>query len=426
MTFEIQAVYAKKGDALIVVWGPPEAEQHVLLIDGGFSGVYRHYLAPHLEELRTALAERFDAPLPLELVMVSHADSDHIAGVLDLFEHLTDTNPSRARAAVAPKRLWFNAFDDLIANADALSAAAASTASADDVLPALAVTAADDSAPGLPLPGAAWADPDVRAVIASTAQGRRLMDLARKYQAMQVAAQSPSVLAINAPYPDLVMTGALPTDWSAHGLTLQLVAPDGERISALRARWKEDLIAILKKEKTTAQATAFSDTSPFNLSSIVVLAEYGGKTALLTGDARGDDILEGLAGRGLLPKRGPLYVDVLKVPHHGSEHNVTVGFFDKVRAHNYLISGDGSDGNPERQTLEWIEEARRGDKRPYAVTFTFPSQAWRLIPDSDKPGQQAKRASLQAVDDWARSLRDPERTTVTFRDPDARAVTVRL
>ena len=49
---------------------------------------------------------------------------------------------------------------------------------------------------------------------------------------------------------------------------------------------------------------AFVDKSVPNLSSIVVLAELGGKSMLLTGDARGDKILEGMELAGLLETGG--------------------------------------------------------------------------------------------------------------------------
>jgi len=47
---------------------------------------------------------------------------------------------------------------------------------------------------------------------------------------------------------------------------------------------------------------AYVDKSVPNLSSLVVLAKAGGKTMLLTGDARGDKILEGLELVGALKK----------------------------------------------------------------------------------------------------------------------------
>jgi hypothetical protein len=92
----------------------------------------------------------------------------------------------------------------------------------------------------------------------------------------------------------------------------------------------------------------------------VVLAEMSGKKMLLTGDARGDDILEGLQAAGLLDEP-PLHVDLLKLPHHGSDRNVETDFFRKVIADHYVVSGDGTDGNPEIAALRMISEARGDD-----------------------------------------------------------------
>ena len=63
------------------------------------------------------------------------------------------------------------------------------------------------------------------------------------------------------------------------------------------------------------------DKSVFNLSSIVVLADSGGRRMLLTGDARGDHVLDGIEAAGLF-KDDRLHVDLLKLPHHGSDRNV--------------------------------------------------------------------------------------------------------
>jgi hypothetical protein len=107
----------------------------------------------------------------------------------------------------------------------------------------------------------------------------------------------------------------------------------------------------------------------FNLSSIVVVAEAGGKSILLTGDARGDDILDGLEAEGLLKKGGTVHFDVLKLPHHGSERNVETDFFRQVTADHYVISADGRDGNPEVATLQMISDARK-DSDDFTVHLT--------------------------------------------------------
>ncbi len=108
-----------------------------------------------------------------------------------------------------------------------------------------------------------------------------------------------------------------------------------------------------------------------NLSSIVVLAELGGKSILLTGDARGDKILEGMELVGLIEKDGKRHVDILKVPHHGSDNNMETIFFQRVTADHYVFSGDGEHGNPERATLEMLLEAR-GDDAEYQIHLTYP------------------------------------------------------
>ena len=126
-----------------------------------------------------------------------------------------------------------------------------------------------------------------------------------------------------------------------------------------------------QQDKVTASALAsLVDTSPSNLSSIVVLAESEGKSILFTGDARGDKILEGLELVKLVEQGGSLHVNVLKVQHHGSDRNATPEFFERVTADHYVFSGDGEHGNPERTTLEMLAEARGDDK--YSIYLTYP------------------------------------------------------
>jgi triacylglycerol esterase/lipase EstA (alpha/beta hydrolase family) len=81
---------------------------------------------------------------------------------------------------------------------------------------------------------------------------------------------------------------------------------------------------------------------------------------LLTGDAGGDFILEGLESAGLLTD-GKIHVDLLKVQHHGSRHSIEQDFFESVTADQYVISGDGKHGNPSMETLEWLSAARSGE-----------------------------------------------------------------
>jgi hypothetical protein len=63
-----------------------------------------------------------------------------------------------------------------------------------------------------------------------------------------------------------------------------------------------------------------------------------------------------------------IHVDLLKLPHHGSNRNVRQGFFQRVSADHYVISANGRDGNPESETLEWIFAAR--GQEPFTLWLT--------------------------------------------------------
>ena len=54
-------------------------------------------------------------------------------------------------------------------------------------------------------------------------------------------------------------------------------------------------------------------------------------------------------------------VDILKLPHHGSERNVKPEFFEKVWADHYVISANGKHGNPDIGTLRMLSDARTDD-----------------------------------------------------------------
>jgi hypothetical protein len=122
----------------------------------------------------------------------------------------------------------------------------------------------------------------------------------------------------------------------------------------------------------------------------VVLAEAGGKTMLLTGDARGDKILEGLVLTGLLGKgpKSKLHVDLLKVPHHGSANNMETRFFERVTADHYVFSGNGEHGNPERETLEMLFSAR--GNASFAMHFTYPIDEIDVERKKDWEKEQSK------------------------------------
>jgi hypothetical protein len=96
------------------------------------------------------------------------------------------------------------------------------------------------------------------------------------------------------------------------------------------------------------------DTSIPNLSSIAVLAEFGGRAVLLTGDAHADSLITAIGGlqaqRGRAGER--LRLDALKLSHHGSANATTADLLAAVECSRYLVSTDGSTFyHPDREAI---------------------------------------------------------------------------
>ena len=344
MVFTLEVLEAQFGDALLLHYGKKSAPR-LILIDGGPAGVWRKTLKPRLDQLRTARAD--DAALTIDLMMVSHIDGDHIGGILGLTRALRDAEELGVSAPYDILEVWHNAFEDVLD---------------DDAAPAALASAAGRSAAASTEAVAANLSMDrpAQAVVASIDQGRRLRDDARAL-----------ALTVNRGFKGLVRssTRSVKKVARADGLQLLVIGPAQERLDALRTDWQ----ALLRRRVNASSASwgalvaDFVDRSVYNLSSLIVVAKVGRRTMLLTGDARGDHILSALQEAKLL-KSGKAHFDVFKVPHHGSERNVTTEFFAAVTADHYVISADGTFGNPDVPMLRMLTDARGKDE--YTIHLT--------------------------------------------------------
>ena len=331
MIFSLEALQAYHGDCLLLHAGTT-SKPVLLLIDGGPSGTWETSLQPRLEELRARRAG--DGALRIDLAMVSHIDSDHVAGMVDFAGELVTAQQDSVPLRYDVRTLWHNSFDDVLgSDADDLSAAA---------IEALAVPLADRVADEIRAAGLA--------VVASVAEGRELRDHAATLG-----------WSVNEPFGGPVV---LPREGvrtiTLGPLKLTVVCPHAEQLEKLHDAWDKWLKKHPKDVANPASARPSRDTSPYNLSSIVVLAECKGKRMLLTGDARDDHVLAGLDEAGIA-QDGKTHVDILKLPHHGSIRNMRAEFFASVTADHYVISADGRHGNPETATLELIAGSRADD-----------------------------------------------------------------
>lgn len=116
------------------------------------------------------------------------------------------------------------------------------------------------------------------------------------------------------------------------------------------------------------------DHSSANGSSICVLLEYKGKRVLLTGDAHPDTLLEAL---NIYSPDQPLSVDLVKLPHHGSEKNVTSELIEKLHSPRFLISTSGSYfGHPDPVAIARIIAKSLNDRPQILFNVQSKHNAW--------------------------------------------------
>jgi beta-lactamase superfamily II metal-dependent hydrolase len=327
--FKVHALQAAYGDCLILEFGT-SSNRRFVLIDGGPDGTYTTSLRDRLQQIGAA----GDA---VERVILSHVDSDHIVGLLALFSELR-----QQQAPVGVSALWHNSFAKTIGDGNNIQARVAgmmaNVAGASEFM-------------------AATSDE-----VNTISEGNKLrLD----------------ALALNMPVNDgmqndLVSLDTSPGPLQWDNLQVVVVGPTATNLANLKQEWIAWLDANEGPLATgDPLVAAMADQSKPNLSSIMIhVKDSTGKTALFTGDGRGDHLLQGLGQAGLLSAAGTIHVDLFKLPHHGSDRNVTKTFFKKVTADQYIASANGKDGNPDYSTLSWIVQVAKEQQRAITIHVT--------------------------------------------------------
>lgn len=360
--FKLRALKAKHGDSLLLIAGGDDKRKTKVLIDGGPSGVYNSALREQLTNL-VDIDPKSESPPLLDLMMVSHIDDDHINGILKLTDDLLEARQEKRAPIVHIRQTWHNSFSDFILKDERV----------DPKLTTSSMGEIASNFKGLILDKAKTKHlDDSEMVLASVRQGRNLRINLKTLGIKSNSRFKDKLIVI----PDNMRSRTRNLNKT---LKMKIIGPHQDELDALRKKWKKELPELLKGDKRgVAAAVSGLDTSVANLASLVVIAEFRTqgdekKTVLLTGDARGDLILKSLKRSGIGKSKGSWHFDVLKLPHHGSDRNVSEKFFKTVTADHYVICGDGGHGNPEPQMFEWLFKARQAVRKndPYTVHMTY-------------------------------------------------------
>lgn len=404
---KLHAFHATDGDCLLL---ESDGGRRVL-IDGGRTDSFTQCTQPVLDGLAA------DGKA-LDLVVVSHIDADHISGIIPLldavekwesFEHqMRDTEerdglrPPKLPKPPEIKGIWHNSWRNQLGKlADPAGNLAQAVASA--VSLAYGAGDTDIGEPALTMSNLAT----------SVQQGE---DLMLKIEGARVP------IPFNAPFDGMVLLRNPIHVEKLGALKLNVLGPARKHITELRKKFQVlvDAVpqhageaghgdghaldlggiplgmaldasrALIHDVTATAEIIKEADASKVtvpNRASIVLLAEEKGSTCLLTGDAAEPEIIDGLKAAKLLG-REPFRCDVLKVQHHGAEHNVSAEFTERVLAEHYVLSGDGASGNPNPSVVRTIIETRldADPSKPFTVWFTT---------SATRPSTGTKRAVMR-------------------------------
>jgi len=338
--FRIHMLPAQRGDALLLQYGDP-ADPFNILIDGG---PYSDYKQDSLEEKawKSMLKNLAQAGKGLELLVVTHVDSDHIEGAVQLL--LQDPLPFPI------KEVWFNGWEQLKA-ADLLGPAQG------EVLSTLLEERLQDNKP-LNWNGAFQGGPVAWRP-----------SLAAPFQPLPLAGGMQ--LTLVSPTPQALVT--LRPTWEKEVKKAGLVP--GVPVSKAHKAWPKDLLGAGAVPDVEAWASAkfTGDSSKANGSSIAFMAEYEGKSCLFAADARPTVLLAGL--KSLLKQRGQkiLELDAFKLPHHGSRNNLNDSLLKLLDSRRYLISSNGNTFNhPDSEALARIALRAAGQPGdPPVICFNY-------------------------------------------------------
>lgn len=114
---------------------------------------------------------------------------------------------------------------------------------------------------------------------------------------------------------------------------------------------QKDLDEIIIEDSFT------NDNNQFNNASITFQISTKESIGLFLGDSSSNSVLNGLAQSRLIKKGN---VDFIKVPHHGSKSNISKELLKAFKTENYLVSTNGSGGKPHKKTIaRMLSEAHK-------------------------------------------------------------------
>ncbi|AOE86315.1 ComEC/Rec2 family competence protein [Pseudomonas sp. TCU-HL1] len=346
MATTIHLLEASYGDA-IVVSHSSETGSANLLIDGGPAKTFG--VGPGGRRpgpLRKALDEIKGKGQHVDLVILTHIDSDHIRGLINAFK-------AEGYLSTLAKRVWLNASSNISAYL---------------------------SQPEIPensIPFSTGESPET-----SVSDGQTFEQALTKLHCWGS---------------EVIVAGQVITEGP---FKFTILSPAHQNLENLHCIWPDESLSAdtsgeandyhLSLSDLLDNDTFTEDSSPANGSSIAFILEVEGKKVLFLADAYASTIVAALAKLGYT-QENKLVVDYVKISHHGSHFNTSVEMLGLIECRSYLISTDGTrHGHPHKRTLARILNAHPDN----VIYFNYEDAFDGVLLDSEVEGYESRLRSL--------------------------------
>ncbi len=342
----IDLLPARHGCSLLIGYGNPESPEHIL-VDAGPRGVGK--------VIRERLMKLPDPNRGLELLVLTHRDSDAIGGALELLQDRID---------VPVRDVWYNGARHQANGAEQAEAS--------------------------------------RETLGAIRRDALSVLLQERNQSWNGAFDGKAVVVDEAVLPVIALRG---------GMKVTLLSPRPDELGNALARWDQagragdaglsdeplgesppsgDMASSRStgRELTPETVEALArepyraDRSVNNGASIAFVAEYQGAAVLVGGDAYAEILVESI--RRFLDERSlqRLTLSGMVVPHNGSHRNLSDKLLSLVDCPRYLFSSDGSRfRHPDRQTIARILVDRQRADTGSVLYFNYRSDQTAIWDD---------------------------------------------
>ena len=313
MSFSIKCLKAEHGDAFIITVGQSD-DLHYIVVDGG----------PSSKFCKEDVVDKLKAIPCVDLMVLTHFDDDHIAGLLAYLEAYKDTT-------LPVKEIWANCSKEIrVHTSSDISYSQANTL--DEYLNTFC---------------------SKQELIRKDIINNTLPKMDLGFCKIQVLAPTSTALQTN--LNQYICTKA----------TIASKRVDNDRNISLEELAKRD-----HKE-------AEDGDDIINRSSIAFLLEADGNTVLMMGDADPWIVYHKLVDLGY-SETAPLKADLMKVSHHGSRNNTCMQLLNILDCNKFLFSTNGGFGNsyhPDRETLaKLLISAKRKEASQVCLYFNYPKE----------------------------------------------------